>query len=37
VGRLRLLRFEVVAPSLEEVFLEAVGEAPAGGAAEVAA
>ena len=25
VGRLRILRFEVVAPSLEEVFLEAVG------------
>lgn len=34
VGRLRVLRFEVVAPSLEEVFLEAVGETPA---AEVAA
>ena len=34
VGRLRVRRFEVVAPSLEEVFLEAVGEAPA---AEVAA
>lgn len=34
VGRLRVLRFEVVAPSLEEVFLEAVGEAPG---AEVAA
>lgn len=29
VGRLRILRFEVVAPSLEEVFLEAVGGAPA--------
>ena len=27
VGRLRILRFEVVAPSLEEVFLEAVGVA----------
>ena len=27
VGRLRILRFEVVAPSLEEVFLEAVGGA----------
>ncbi len=26
VARLRVLRFEVVAPSLEEVFLEAVGE-----------
>jgi len=34
VGRVRVRRFEVVAPSLEEVFLEAVGEAPA---AEVAA
>ena len=34
VGRLRILRFEVVAPSLEEVFLEAVGS---GAAAEVAA
>ena len=34
VGRLRILRFEVVAPSLEEVFLEAVG---GGTAAEVAA
>ncbi len=34
VGRLAVRRFEVVAPSLEEVFLEAVGEAPA---AEVAA
>lgn len=34
VGRLRILRFEVVAPSLEEVFLEAVGgEAPAEAAA----
>jgi ABC-2 type transport system ATP-binding protein len=33
IGRLRILRFEVVAPSLEEVFLEAVGGA---GAAEVA-
>jgi ABC-2 type transport system ATP-binding protein len=33
VPRLRLLRFEVVAPSLEEVFLEAVG----GGSTEVAA
>ena len=33
VGRLRILRFEVVAPSLEEVFLEAVG----GISAEVAA
>jgi ABC-2 type transport system ATP-binding protein len=29
VGRLRILRFEVVAPSLEEVFLEAVGGTPA--------
>lgn len=29
VGRLRILRFEVVAPSLEEVFLETVGGAPA--------
>ena len=34
VGRLRVLRFEVVAPSLEEVFLDAVGGAAA---AEVAA
>lgn len=34
VGRLRILRFEVVAPSLEEVFLEAVG---GGTAAEVTA
>jgi ABC-2 type transport system ATP-binding protein len=33
VGRLRVLRFEVVAPSLEEVFIEAVG----GARAEVAA
>jgi ABC-2 type transport system ATP-binding protein len=34
VGRLRVLRFEVVAPSLEEVFLEAVGgPAPAEAAA----
>ena len=29
VGRLRILRFEVVAPSLEEVVLEAVGGTPA--------
>lgn len=34
VGQLRILRFEVVAPSLEEVFLEAVG---GGTAEEVAA
>jgi len=34
VGRLRVLRFEVVAPSLEEVFLEAVG---GGAVAEAAA
>ena len=34
VGRLRVLRFEVVAPSLEEVFLEAVGR---GAPSEVAA
>ncbi len=34
VGRLRIFRFEVVAPSLEEVFLEAVG---GGAAREVAA
>lgn len=34
LGRLRILRFEVVAPSLEEVFLEAVG---GGSRAEVAA
>ena len=32
-GRLRVLRFEVVAPSLEEVFLEAVGEPSAEAAA----
>ncbi|HYN41758.1 MAG TPA: ATP-binding cassette domain-containing protein [Thermoanaerobaculia bacterium] len=35
VGRLRIFRFEVVAPSLEEVFLEAVGGSTA--AREVAA
>ena len=37
VGRLRISRFEIAAPSLEEIFIERVGAGAAGRPAEVAA